>query len=75
MAQINNIILKKDAEDLNNTIDQLILTAIYWTLHWKSEHTFFYLHKKHSRYGSKVKIAQLCLTACDPMDYTVHGIL
>ena len=23
----------------------------------------------------KVKIAQLCLTLCDPIDYTVHGIL
>ena len=23
----------------------------------------------------KVKIAQLCLILCDPMDYTVHGIL
>ena len=23
----------------------------------------------------KVKIAQSCLTLCDPMDYTVHGIL
>ena len=23
----------------------------------------------------KVKVAQLCLTLCDPMDYTVHGIL
>ena len=23
----------------------------------------------------KVKIAQLCLTLCDPKDYTVHGIL
>ena len=22
----------------------------------------------------KVKVAQLCLTLCDPMDYTVHGI-
>ena len=22
-----------------------------------------------------VKVAQLCLTVCDPMDYTVHGIL
>ena len=22
-----------------------------------------------------VKVAQLCLTLCDPMDYTVHGIL
>ena len=24
---------------------------------------------------AKVKVAQLCLTLCDPMDYTVHGIL
>ena len=23
----------------------------------------------------KVKVAQLCLTLCDPMDHTVHGIL
>ena len=23
----------------------------------------------------KVKVAQLCLTRCDPMDYTAHGIL
>ena len=24
---------------------------------------------------SEVKVAQSCLTLCDPMDYTVHGIL
>ena len=23
----------------------------------------------------QVKVAQLCLTLCDPKDYTVHGIL
>ena len=23
----------------------------------------------------KVKVTRLCLTLCDPMDYTVHGIL
>ena len=23
----------------------------------------------------KLKVAQLCLTLCNPMDYTVHGIL
>ena len=23
----------------------------------------------------KMKVAQSCLTLCDPMDYTVHGIL
>ena len=26
-------------------------------------------------YGIKVKIAQPCLTLCNPMDYTAHGIL
>ena len=25
--------------------------------------------------NKKVKVAQLCPTLCDPMDYTVHGIL
>ena len=24
---------------------------------------------------SEVKVALLCLTLCDPMDYTVHGLL
>ena len=24
---------------------------------------------------SKVKVSQLCLTLCNPKDYTVHGIL
>ena len=27
------------------------------------------------RYLSKVKVAQSCLTLCDPMDYIVNGIL
>ena len=26
-------------------------------------------------FNLKVKSAQLCLSLCDPMDYTVHGIL
>ena len=26
-------------------------------------------------YTVKVKVTQSCLTLCDPMDYTVHGIL
>ena len=26
-------------------------------------------------YTLKVKVAQLCPTLCDPMDYTVHGVL
>ena len=30
---------------------------------------------KGLRLPSEVKVAQSCLTLCDPMDYTVHGIL
>ena len=30
-------------------------------------------HKRHK--WSEVKVTQLCLTFCDPMNYTVHGIL
>ena len=29
----------------------------------------------HENFKGKVKVAQLCLTLCDPMDYTVLGIL
>ena len=29
-----------------------------------------YIHMK-----VRVQVAQSCLTLCDPMDYTVHGIL
>ena len=31
---------------------------------------YLYIHME-----LKVKVAQLCPTLCDPMDYTVHGIL
>ena len=29
----------------------------------------------HSSVGVTVKVTQLCLTLCDPTDYSVHGIL
>ena len=29
---------------------------------------------KGKAWGPQVKVTQLCLTLCDPMDYTVHGI-
>ena len=29
----------------------------------------------HDSSKVKVKVAQLCSTLCDPIDYTVHGIL
>ena len=33
------------------------------------------LSEPPGKQGVKVKVAQSCLTFCDPMDYTVHGIL
>ena len=33
------------------------------------------LHPGNLWARSEVKVSQLCLTLCDPMDYTVHGIL
>ena len=35
----------------------------------------FYFGKQTVKQHMKVKVAQLCPTLCDPMDYTVHGIL
>ena len=32
-------------------------------------------HPSSVKVKVKVKVAQLCLTLCDPMDDTVHGIL
>ena len=34
-----------------------------------------YTFRAPSLLSAKVKVAQLCLTLCDSMDYTVHGIL
>ena len=31
--------------------------------------------QKSPQHCKRVKVAQSCLTLCDPMDYTVHGIL
>ena len=33
------------------------------------------LNKFTTLFLKKVKVAQSCLTLCEPMDYTVHGIL
>ena len=41
--------------------------------------TIIYEVEKHREINKelkmKVKVTQLCPTLCDPMDYTVHGIL
>ena len=40
-----------------------------------SEHRFIDLFPKEQVSVMKVKVTQSCRTLCDPMDYTVHGIL
>ena len=40
------------------------------------QYQYFRGKEKHThRFIVKVKVTQLCLTFCDPMNYTVHGIL
>ena len=38
-------------------------------------HNIFLIHIFNYTRKWKAKVAQLCLTFCDPMDYTVHVIL
>ena len=38
-------------------------------------HTVQYRISILNMYSMKVKVSQSCLTLCDPIDYTVHGIL
>ena len=42
--------------------------------HWATELNYL-LRSSDSWKKVKVKVAQWCPTLCDPMDYTVHGIL
>ena len=47
----------------------ILIVNIYWMLN-SARHCYKYFVWK-----VKVKVAQSCLTLCDPMDYRVHGIL
>ena len=42
-------------------------SILHWEIPWTEE--------TGRLYKRKVKVPQLCLTLCDPMDYIVHGIL
>ena len=45
-------------------------SQILWEKYWKSSVKKVVFKKK-----VKVKVTQSCDTVCDPMDYTIHGIL
>ena len=48
---------------------------INWEKTWFVLQIKLVLQKCYTVTMWKVKVAQLCLTLCDPMEYTVHGIL
>ena len=41
----------------------------------KNSHSLWILFSRKTANEVQVKVAQSCLTLCDPMDYTVHGVL
>ena len=50
--------------------------VIVESLKFKNMGIYFRLIKARSfRFKVKVKVAQSCPTLCNPMDYTVHGII
>ena len=51
----------------------LVVLSLYIFIQPASAQTLS--HIINSVYTHKVKVTQLCLTLCDPMDCTVHGIL
>ena len=48
-------------------------SQIFFSVKWF--HFLRIYSKRQNSWIMKVKVAQSCLTLCDPMDYTVHGIL
>ena len=64
--------VKSTVEEIKNTFNGLITnlsTAKEGINELKDPST------KITQTESEVKVSQSCLTLCDPMDYTVHGIL
>ena len=49
-------------------------SSLPWRQNWRIL-TFFFSPLPQFYWEVKVKVAQLCPTLCDPIDYTVHGIL
>ena len=66
---------KKKNQNLNNRSNMVTnSTKIFKMVHIRF--LLIYGRNQHNIVKHlKLKVAQLCLTLCDPMDYTVHGIL
>ena len=60
----------------NNSILLIILTPkkASRVSVWQNGH-YVFMRVRQKKTEVKVKVTQSCLTLCDPMDYTVHGIL
>ena len=54
---------------------QFLLDVRSWILHQKRPNLSNFWIVLDTFYSMEVQVAQSCPTLCDPMDYTVHGIL
>ena len=62
--------------DFNNySIATEIKTTSYWHVCTRTHTHTHTKQRNRTENPERVKAAQLCPTLCDPMDYTVHGIL
>ena len=54
-------------------LKKIFLPIIICSLHQLAKNDLLGIY--YVQISVKVKVTQLCLTLCNPMDYTVHGIL
>ena len=75
-TEIENVIYKTYNQAGNSTFPFLYVSG-FSTRTKPSSPDFYFSHPfiVSAAQKVKVKVTQLCLTLCDPMDYTVHGIL
>ena len=59
------------------TLHMILFKHGYWEvgIHALNRHLMCLFCSLNQEYKVKVKVTQWCPTLCDPMDYTVHGIL
>ena len=77
-TEIENVIYKTNNQEGNSTFPFLYVSGFSKRTKPSSSDFYFshpFIVSAAQKVKVKVKVTQLCLTLCDPMDYTVHGIL
>ena len=64
---------QRGPQQLFRVCAELLFSLVWFFLSGLGESFFFPFKANWEKV--KVKVAQSCLTCCNPMDYTVHGIL